>query len=474
MNNTNSYISKAIENRRASAGVVLLAVLLVLFAAQVAAGAGETDGHGHAAEAAGHEGHDHAGHGHDEPGRVDEGHEGHDHAGHGHGDPDKPLAERMKEPCEHEVPIIACDKCRFEVGAVKLSSTTQALVTFETITTSPAPRTIDLVGELMLDDNHKRVVTSRIPGRLASISATVGTTMKEGDVVAHVESTELAQSALEYLKRLSELDFAEKKRARAALLFEKKVGSEQEVQEAQSARDLADLEATNARDRLKLFGLSDADVGRIRKNRSDTLAQGRIVLKAPIEGQVIQREGIAGEIISGDRNLLTIANICHLIAIGQLHEKQVGEVLTTLARAAIPVEVTVESFPGKTFAGQLLAVDTQMLEDTRTLPVRIEIRNPDSLLRPGMFVKIRLFLETAENQTLLPTKAVMDDEGSRFVFKQIEPNLFLRQPVVVGRRIGDRSVIQSGVAAGDVIVVDGAFLLKSDVLREKMGAGCAD
>jgi cobalt-zinc-cadmium efflux system membrane fusion protein len=193
-----------------------------------------------------------------------------------------------------------------------------------------------------------------------------------------------------------------------------------------------------------------------------------------MDGKVIQREGIFGEIIPGDRKLLTIANICHLIAIGQIHEKQVGEVLTTLAKGKIPVEVTVESFPLKSFFGELLSVESQMLEETRTLPVRVEIQNHDSLLRPGMFAKIRLFLENNENKTQLPTSAIVDDEGSRFVFKQLETNLFLRQPVVVGRKIGDRSVIQSGVAAGDVIVVEGAFLLKSDVLREKMGAGCAD
>ncbi len=409
----------------------------------------------------------HDGHGHKEKGTTKEVLGNEDHSG-------KTLAEKFEEPCEHGIPIIKCDKCRFEVGAVKLSSTTQTLVKFETIQDSPAPKVIDLVGELILDDNHKRVVTSRIGGRLASMTATVGTTVREGDVVAVVESSELAQAALDFLKRLSELDFAEKKLARAALLFEKKVGSEQEVQEAQSARDLAVLEVTNTRDRLRIFGLGEGEIGRIRKNRNDSSAQGRILLRAAMGGMVIQRDGITGEIIPGDRKLLTIANICHLIAIGQIHEKQVGEVLSTLAKGKIPVEVSVESFPLKTFAGELISVDSEMLEETRTLPVRVEIHNGNSLLRPGMFAKIRLFLETAQNQTLLPTSAVMEDEESRFVFKQIEPELFLRQPVVTGRKVGDKTIIQSGVAAGDVIVVEGAFLLKSDVLREKMGAGCAD
>lgn len=455
----------ALQSRVGSSVAVFSLALLLLLSPVVDAVAAEE---GHAHEEAGEAGH----------GDEKEAKEGHaDSHAKGHDDDDessKPLSERLQEPCEHGVPIIKCDKCRFEVGVVKLSSTTQALVKFETVKTSPAPKTIDLVGELILEDNHKSVVTSRISGRLASMAATIGTPVKEGAVVAVLESTELAQAALDYLKRLSELAFADKKLNRAKLLFEKKVGAEQEVQEAQSARDLADLEVTNARDRLKLFGLGESDVDRIRKNRADPLTQGKILLKSPMEGKVIQRDGIFGEIVPGDRKLLTIANICHLLAIGQIHEKQVGEVLTTLAKGKIPVEVTVESFPFKTFFGELISVESQMLEETRTLPVRVEIQNHDSLLRPGMFAKIRLFLENNDNQTLLPASAIMDDEGSRFIFKQMEDNLFLRQPVVVGRKIGDKFVIQSGVAAGDVIAVEGAFLLKSDVLREKMGAGCAD
>lgn len=399
----------------------------------------------------------------------------HEH-GHGHeeGNKQASISERMEESCEHNMLTFKCDKCRFEVGAVMLSSATQALVKIEEIKTGPAPRTIDLVGELALDENHQSVVTSRTSGRLASLTATIGTKVTADSVVAIVESGELAQAVLDYLKRISELNLAEKKLARAKLLFEKKIGAEQSLQEAESARDLADLELKIAYDRLKIFGLTARDIERVKKNRNDSLVQGKILLKSAIDGVVIQRDGIAGEIVAGDRKLLTIANICHLKAVGQIYEKQLEEVLATLKLGAIPVSVTVEAFPEKTFSGELISADMQMIEDTRTLPVRIIIENPDLLLRPGMFAKIRLYLETAENQTLLPTTAIMEDEGSRFVFKQIEPNLFFREEIKVGRTIGSQSVILSGINSGDIIAVEGAFLLKSDVLREKMGAGCAD
>ncbi|MBF0410155.1 MAG: efflux RND transporter periplasmic adaptor subunit [Candidatus Riflebacteria bacterium] len=398
----------------------------------------------------------------------------HAHGGDACGDSSKPLAERMQEPCEHNIPIIKCDKCRFEVGAVKLSSSTQALVKVSTIQTSPAPRAIDIVGELILDENHQLVITSRVTGRLASLTAKIGTNVKENDVVAVIESSELAQTVLDFLKRLSEISFVEKKLARSELLFAKKVGAEQDVQEAQSAKDLAVLEVKNARDRLKIFGLSESDIEQLTKNRNNQLVQGKIILKSAMGGVVIQRDGTIGEIIPGDRKLLTIANICHLTAIGQIHEKQLEEVFSALNKGKIPVEITVDGFPQKSFFGELTSIDTQMREETRTLPVRIEVDNHSSLLRPGMFAKLRLLLEDSQNQTMLPDSAIMENEGSFFVFKQIEPDLFLRQDVIAGRKVGSNRIVQSGITAGDVVAIEGAFLLKSDILREKMGAGCAD
>jgi cobalt-zinc-cadmium efflux system membrane fusion protein len=129
---------------------------------------------------------------------------------------------------------------------------------------------------------------------------------------------------------------------------------------------------------------------------------------------------------------------------------------------------------GKPYRGTLDVLSGTMNEQTRTVKARVVVPNPDGRLRPGMFVNIRVFLPGGGSVIAVPKAAVLSDEGRTFVFVHKEGDFWIRRPVTLGKRLGDMVEIRSGLAAGQRIVTDGSFLLKSDVLRRKMGAGCAD
>jgi len=106
---------------------------------------------------------------------------------------------------------------------------------------------------------------------------------------------------------------------------------------------------------------------------------------------------------------------------------------------------------------------------------RVVVPNPEGLLRPGMFARVDLLLPDGAGEAVaLPEEAVLEDEGRTFVFVRATPELFARRPVVPGRAAGGWLEIAGGLRGGETVVARGAFLLKSDVLRAKMGAGCAD
>jgi cobalt-zinc-cadmium efflux system membrane fusion protein len=90
-----------------------------------------------------------------------------------------------------------------------------------------------------------------------------------------------------------------------------------------------------------------------------------------------------------------------------------------------------------------------------------------------MFARVQLLMPDAGGGLALPEEAVLEDEGRSFVFVRAEGPYFIRRPVTTGRAL-DGWVEVGGIAAGAEVVTKGAFLLKSDVLRSKMGAGCAD
>ena len=115
-----------------------------------------------------------------------------------------------------------------------------------------------------------------------------------------------------------------------------------------------------------------------------------------------------------------------------------------------------------------------MSASSRTVKVRVAVANPDRRLLAGMFAQVAVFLPGEERRLTAPRTAILRDEGRTFVFVRHEGDYYVRRPVRTGRTFAGFVEIRDGLAEGATVVANGAFLLKSDVLRSKMGAGCAD
>jgi cobalt-zinc-cadmium efflux system membrane fusion protein len=136
--------------------------------------------------------------------------------------------------------------------------------------------------------------------------------------------------------------------------------------------------------------------------------------------------------------------------------------------------VYVKAYPGEEFRGTVDLVSPVMDEASRTIRLRIAVANPRGRLFAGMFADVKVFLPGAEEALALPRNAVLEDAGRSFVFIHHHGDYYVRRPVEPGRSWGDRVEVLQGLKGGETVVADGSFLLKSDVLRSKMGAGCAD
>jgi len=377
-------------------------------------------------------------------------------------------------PCEHRVPTIDCDTCRYEIGVVKVGSQALALLSFERLQTASAAESIEVNGELAFDENRVRCLTAPVSGRVASVSLRVGDAVREGQTLLVLQSPELAQAALDLLKKQSELDLAGKKRDREARLREKKIASEQEKQEAEAAWELAKIEFDNARRRLLIFGVSEKRVAALTRQTADPVFRGELAIPSPTSGRVIFRDVNIGDTVSSDKELLKVADLTHLQGIAQAHEKHVAMLLSTLRQRTVAAEVRADAFPGQLFKAAVVSPGPAITVETRTLPLRLDIENPEETLRPGLFFQARINLTDRQPQSTLSREAVLSDEGKSFVFVRFRDDLFLRRPVTTGRVDGSKVGIIDGVQPEQEVVSNGAFLLKSDVLREKMGAGCAD
>ena len=133
-----------------------------------------------------------------------------------------------------------------------------------------------------------------------------------------------------------------------------------------------------------------------------------------------------------------------------------------------------KAFESSTFDGVVDLVGNLMDEHTRTVKMRVQVKNPGYKLRPGLFADVEVMIPLQGRMAVVPRTAIMSDAGKNFVFQHWREDLWARKDVTLGSTHGDFVEILSGIPKGSKIVTGGAFMLKSDILREKMGAGCAD
>ncbi|HQR29255.1 MAG TPA: efflux RND transporter periplasmic adaptor subunit, partial [Anaeromyxobacteraceae bacterium] len=175
-----------------------------------------------------------------------------------------------------------------------------------------------------------------------------------------------------------------------------------------------------------------------------------------------------------DQNVFTIGDMSRMWVWADVYEGQVRQVLAHEHHGDMRARVTAKAFPGESFPAAVEFVAPAMDEKTRTLKVRIGVPNAGGRLRAGMFVNVELLLPSGPEALVVPRAALLADEGRSFVFVRHHGEYWVRRPVETGRLSGDHVEITKGLAGGETVATEGCFLLKSDVLRSKMGAGCAD
>jgi RND family efflux transporter MFP subunit len=203
-------------------------------------------------------------------------------------------------------------------------------------------------------------------------------------------------------------------------------------------------------------------------------ARGLVTLRASASGTVLSLQAVPGKAARPDESLAVIGDNSTVWVWVDLYERDLKRVARSCASGIVPAALTTTAYPGETFSGTVDFISPVMEETSRTAKLRVKAPNPGGRLLAGMFVAVRIFLPGDEETAAVPETAVLVDEGRAFVFVHHHDDYYVRRPVETGRTWPDWTEIVAGLAGGETIVADGSFLMKSDVLRSKMGAGCAD
>jgi cobalt-zinc-cadmium efflux system membrane fusion protein len=408
-------------------------------------------------------------------GKGQEGNEGHGEEE--TSDLDRAVKDLWAAQCEHKIPQFKCDECRYEIGVVKVpasilpESGKSGLVAVTEPKRVSFGSALSFPGEIALSEGKTFHATTPQSGVVRAVFADVGTVVKPGDPLFEIDSHDLAEAKGDLKKKVSARDLAKKNAERESRLFEKKISAEVEVQEAQARLADAEVDLSNARSRLVRLGVPESDIASFLESPTGGMS-GLLTVRAAQGGTVLERHIAVGERVEPDKELLLLSDLTEVWGWATLREGDARTLSKLGKKGPIPAEVRASG--GKTYRGHFDIVSGVMNEQTRTLKGRVVVSNPDGGLRPGMFVTIRILVPGGGSGLSVPKGAVLTDAGRSFVFIHKEGEFWIRRPVKTGRASGDSIEISKGISPGQKVVANGAFLLKSDVLRSKMGAGCAD
>jgi cobalt-zinc-cadmium efflux system membrane fusion protein len=331
---------------------------------------------------------------------------------------------------------------------------------------------ITATGKILVPEDRVAVIGPVNEGRIVRLYAGQGTRVRKGQKLAELESADIDQAEADYLKALAdyenarrsssaEVKLAQQNYDRAKLLYEQKITAGKNLQAAEHDLEVAKAAAENsvngtkaaltaARRHLLILGLNDATIDSLTK-RTDLAAV--FSLNSPIDGIVVERNATVGASVGTDANLFKIIDLSRVWIDANVFEKDLQQV-----RLGQEVKLTVPAFPGTTFSGRVILINSVVDPDTRTVKVRTEVANPDGRLKPDMFANVQIV--TALNRTAIsiPQSAVLNDEGKTIVFVA-DGNNYKKRQVQAGIQSNDRVEIVDGLTAGDKVVVKGNYLL---------------
>lgn len=385
-------------------------------------------------------------------------------------------SDPLKAVCEHKIPTYTCDECRYEVGVVKISpellaqgTNGPALVQLGAASSQKVEQGVETVGEIILNENNTVRLSSPVPGILGNIRIDTGMAVKPGDTLAEIESAEVGAAIGNYVRNRALADIAHRNHEREKTLAAQKVSAQVDADEAETRHENARADRDAAAHTLRSMGFLESELAGLKAETPPILP-----IRATRGGTLIEKQAVAGNRIQPGQPAMTVSDLSSVWVLLDLYERDLAAVIGASSRHPLPVLLETRAFPGRRFKGMIETVGATMDETTRTVKARALVPNPDGLLRPGMFCNARVMWDLDEETLTIPRHAALEDGGAWFVFTRLKDDYFIRTPIRKGREFSESVEVLEGLAAGQAVVAEGAFLLKSDVLREKMGAGCAD
>src|SRR6266700_1570602 len=348
-----------------------------------------------------------------------------------------------------------------ERGLAKLSSGAieAAGIEVAAVKSGTIARRIIVPGTIVPQADRIAHVAVKLSSIVAELRKNIGDPVEKNEVLAILESREVADAKSEYLAARLTNELQQDLFERDKSLWDKKISSEQQFLRSRNEAARAKVRNDIARQKLFALGLTEPEIAGL-PNQSEASLRHQEV-RAPIAGRIVERKAELGVAVGRDNletDLFVVADLDRVwvelaVSPEDASAVRIGQILSVAVRGSA------EAAKGRvTFIGPMLD------KDTRSARVIAEIDNRDGVWRPGSFVTAAVAVEEQPVPLAVPSSALQTIGDERVVFARTADG-FQKRPVVPGRRDEQAVEVVSGLSLGETIAVSNTFLLKAEMLK---------
>lgn len=360
------------------------------------------------------------------------------------------IQEKSKEESKTENTVVNLSR-----KALQETGITSAEVKYTSISgyiTAPA--------HIVPNQDQEAVVGSLVKGRVKKVFYNLGDKVQQGQALMELEGLEIGEIKSSYRKAKAALDFAESAYKRQKTLNEQNVSSSRTLLESKAEFDKAKAEFKAEDEKIHSIGLTDEET----LNNAEEHSSGRLFVRAPISGIISERNVIIGQLVDENATAFKVLNISKVWADAQIYEKDIAKV-----GGKPSVTFSSTSYLNDTFAGNIIFVAQSVDEKTRTINIRAALNNSNNRLKPQMFGELKIPVMNSSKAIVVPTDAVINDNGKYYIFVQTGDTTFQKRDVRIGIKNDKNIEITDGLKENEKVVIKGVFYLKSESLKSSFG-----
>ena len=311
-------------------------------------------------------------------------------------------------------------------------------------------------GKIVINNDQIAHVIPRVSGVVREVGKSTGDIVKNGELLAVIESMEIADASASYFSAEARKKLLEASFKRKELLWKEEIISKQAYQESLEALALAQVEERSALQKLVALDMPVAHLKQQASRQNQNLS--RYEIRAPFSGQIMERDIVLGEATQPNVPVFVLANLDTVWVELNVYPK-------ALARIRIGQQLRVTT-ANKSAQARIIYIRPVVNEESRATVVRALLDNKDQHWQPGLFVSGEILAEQTDAPVVVAHDALMSLHNHDVVFVQ-EGDTFSVRQVITGARDSHWVEILQGLQANEAYVSAGAFVLKSELEKNQ-------